>query len=645
MSHPSAFGSNFTQPESQLQLVVHAGPLAGKGFPITGDLLTFGRGPDNDIVLDDSQVSRNHARLIRQGGEIILEDLGSTNGTLVNGKPITGQHVLQPADIISIGSSVFGVKGFSAPHTIGITQVTTERPDFAAMARPPRAPSAPPAARPGSAPRPPAQPARKESPSNINLLAIGGILALVVIVLAIAAASAYFLSRGRGSALADAPAVIITAPVAGSEVQVNQPVTVQTTASAPSGVKRIELWVSGVKTSEAVSPVAQGQPTLTASFQWTPQAPGTYTLEVRAFNVNEVTSAPTVITVNAVGNTPAGTDTPTATPTVTPGTPTPTLPTTPSLTTLTDLNVRAGPNIQYDLLGLLPSGSTVEVVGRDETRQWWQIRFAPSPNQLGWVSSDPAYSRTSNVENVAIAQAPPTPTSIPTNTANPPTFTPTPTTTATPTPTTTSTPTATTAPTAIQFDVSSTAIQGGECVQITWNVTGVREVYFQGEGVGGSDSLTDCPRETKTYNLRVVRLDGSVYSEDIRVEVINPISSSGSRTLDQNETIDLDSGDVPGDDFMWVVNDGTARFEVMGGVQLAPMRDISSLESLTLSECAGANFGAYTFIDAIDNDGDPNNDLIDERSACYRTNNGRLGKLRFPDYSTDELRIEWLTWR
>ena len=109
MGHPSAFNSNASQQPQQLQVVVHAGPLAGKGFPITGDILTIGRDPDNNISLDDEQVSRHHARLIRQDDQIILEDLGSTNGTLVNGKPITGQHALQPADIISIGSSVFGV--------------------------------------------------------------------------------------------------------------------------------------------------------------------------------------------------------------------------------------------------------------------------------------------------------------------------------------------------------------------------------------------------------------------------------------------------------------------------------------------------------------------------------------------------------
>ncbi len=56
MTHPSAFGPEFSQqPDSQQQLVVHAGPLAGKGFPIADDTLTFGRESSNDIALDDSQ--------------------------------------------------------------------------------------------------------------------------------------------------------------------------------------------------------------------------------------------------------------------------------------------------------------------------------------------------------------------------------------------------------------------------------------------------------------------------------------------------------------------------------------------------------------------------------------------------------------
>ena len=122
MERPTEFEPDQSrQPDQrQLQLVVHAGPLAGKGYPITSQMLTFGRDPDNDITLDDNEVSRHHARLLQRDDEIILEDLGSTNGTLVNGRPITGQHVLQPADIISIGSSVFGVRGFAAPATMGV---------------------------------------------------------------------------------------------------------------------------------------------------------------------------------------------------------------------------------------------------------------------------------------------------------------------------------------------------------------------------------------------------------------------------------------------------------------------------------------------------------------------------------------------
>ncbi|MCA9896494.1 MAG: FHA domain-containing protein, partial [Anaerolineae bacterium] len=159
-SHPSAFSSDYSQdPQPQLQIVVHAGPLAGKGYPIRGDGISFGRDPENDISWDDSQVSRKHARLTRQDNELVLEDLGSTNGTLVNGKPIEGPHVLQPADIISIGSSIFGVKGFSAPNTLGVTQVSRDR-----MTLPPalsKAAASPP--QPAPAPRPASAPVAQQS--------------------------------------------------------------------------------------------------------------------------------------------------------------------------------------------------------------------------------------------------------------------------------------------------------------------------------------------------------------------------------------------------------------------------------------------------------------------------------------------------
>ncbi|MFN8459178.1 MAG: FHA domain-containing protein [Anaerolineae bacterium] len=630
----------------QLQLVVHAGPLAGKGFPITGDALTFGRGPDNDITLDDTQVSRNHARLLKHGDEVIIEDLGSTNGTLVNGKPITGQHILQPADIISIGSSVFGVRGFSAPQTIGVTQISMERRNY-----PPPVPSAStlPQAGPTIAPRPiPKSPAAEPS-GGFNLLLIGGILALVIVVLGIAAVTAFFLTQDRTPTIAAIPKVTITAPVNGSQAQVNVPVTVQATASDPNGVKRMELWVSNVKTAEAISPVEQGQATLTASFQWTPPAAGTYPLEVKAFNASGGVSAPTVVTVNVGGGAATTTEPPTAT--AIPQTPTPTVPAKPSLTTKTDLNVRSGPGIQYDLLGLLPAGVTVEIIGREETRQWWQIRFSPAADGIGWVAADPAFSTTANADNVALAQLPPTPTLVPTNTPVPATFTPVPpTNTAIPptaTPTVTVIPTATNPPSAINFNITPTQIQGGECVNITWSVSGVREIYFEGQGVGGSANIVDCPKETKTYQFRIVRQDGSEYRQEIEVEVVNAISSTGSMKLEPNQAVDLDQGRVTSDgaDFYWRLEGGVRVLEAQNGAIFAPIRDISDLKNLSLEECLGAPMGNYPYMDGSPDAPNEPNKIIEQGSICYRTNEGRLGKLRFPKGSSDDLRIEWLTWR
>jgi uncharacterized protein YraI len=641
MSYPSAYNQNPGQP--QLQLVVHAGPLAGKGYPITGDTLTFGRGSENDIVLDDTQVSRNHARLIRQADEVIIEDLGSTNGTLVNGKPVVGQQMLQPADIISIGSSVFGVKGFSAPQTIGVTQISMDKKPLPSTVAPP--PPAPP--RVASPPRPrPAPAAPPAESSRLNMLVVSGIIALILVVVIIAAVTAYYLTQDRGAGVAGIPTVVITAPAANSQVPINVPVIVGATASDPSGVKRMELWVSNIKTADAVSPVDQGQATLTASFQWTPPAPGSYTLEVKAFNSQGQVSPPTTVTVTAVGEAGAGTPTPS----LTPATPTATVPSNPSLTTKTDLNVRSGPGIQYDLLGLLPAGVTVEIIGRDETRQWWQIRFSPAADGIGWVAADPAFSTTANVDSVAVAQAPPTPTGTPTptNTVIPSTNTPTITTippTLTPTGTPTFTPTPTGQPTTIDFNVSPTNIEGGECVNITWSVSGVREVYFEEQGAAGSANITDCPKESKTYDFRVIRLDGSEYREEIRVEVNNPIVSAGSTEIPEDESIDLDDGDVPGDDFNWEVEGDTRLFEARDGVQLAPMRDLSDLRNLSKGDCESASFGVYTVIDGGDTASDPTNTLIEGRSACYRTNEGHLGKLWFPNGSNDDLDIEWVTWR
>ena len=66
--------------------------------------VTIGRLPECDVVVDDAGVSRQHARIRRTESGFVLTDLGSTNGTMVNGEPIQ-EHVLEHGDRITIGET------------------------------------------------------------------------------------------------------------------------------------------------------------------------------------------------------------------------------------------------------------------------------------------------------------------------------------------------------------------------------------------------------------------------------------------------------------------------------------------------------------------------------------------------------------
>jgi FHA domain len=79
------------------------GGLSGQIFPIATSRLTVGRSPTSDVFLDDVTVSRNHAVLSRDGGGIVLEDLGSLNGTYVNRRRIEAPEQLQDGDELQIG--------------------------------------------------------------------------------------------------------------------------------------------------------------------------------------------------------------------------------------------------------------------------------------------------------------------------------------------------------------------------------------------------------------------------------------------------------------------------------------------------------------------------------------------------------------
>lgn len=71
------------------KLIVLSEDLAGKEFPLIGENLKLGRGPSNDIRIEDGSVSTNHAELVLDGNDYIVRDLNSTNGTRLGGELIT----------------------------------------------------------------------------------------------------------------------------------------------------------------------------------------------------------------------------------------------------------------------------------------------------------------------------------------------------------------------------------------------------------------------------------------------------------------------------------------------------------------------------------------------------------------------------
>lgn len=71
--------------------------------------VVVGRSPSSDIVIDEPFVSATHARFTLQGPALVLEDLGSTNGTLVNGHPIGQPVTLRDGDEVQIGDTIMRV--------------------------------------------------------------------------------------------------------------------------------------------------------------------------------------------------------------------------------------------------------------------------------------------------------------------------------------------------------------------------------------------------------------------------------------------------------------------------------------------------------------------------------------------------------
>lgn len=167
---------------AQFQFVMRSGPTPGVTFPLEGDQLVIGRDASNSIAINDPEISRKHSRLSFQGGKYVIEDLGSTNGTFVNGQRLAGPAVLKPGDVVSLGEQI----------VLMYDAITYDPGATIASPRAARIAAAPalqqPVIQPVAQPIPPAAPTYASPPAKtINLLPFfigGGVLFFICLCIA-----------------------------------------------------------------------------------------------------------------------------------------------------------------------------------------------------------------------------------------------------------------------------------------------------------------------------------------------------------------------------------------------------------------------------------------------------------------------------
>ncbi len=163
---------------AQFQFVMRSGPTPGATYSLEGDQLVIGRDSSSGIAINDAEVSRKHARLNFQGGKYVIEDLGSTNGTFVNGQRLTNAVVLKSGDVVSLGEQI--VLLYEAlTADAGATMISHKAPVRTAVAsHPVSAPPPAPAPQQYAAPAAPAAPAGAR-PANMALIIGIAVVALI----------------------------------------------------------------------------------------------------------------------------------------------------------------------------------------------------------------------------------------------------------------------------------------------------------------------------------------------------------------------------------------------------------------------------------------------------------------------------------
>lgn len=91
-------------------------------------VITIGRGPENNVVIDDYKISRTHLQIVENNGVYSIVDLNSANGTYVNGQRISGEVRLQPNDVVKIGDTTLQWQKYFNAHTAPEPSTTLSNP-------------------------------------------------------------------------------------------------------------------------------------------------------------------------------------------------------------------------------------------------------------------------------------------------------------------------------------------------------------------------------------------------------------------------------------------------------------------------------------------------------------------------------------
>lgn len=199
-----------------------------------------------------------------------------------------------------------------------------------------------------------------------------------------------------------------------------------------------------------------------------------------------------------------------------------------------NLNVRSGPGIQFEKIGLLLADSEVTLRGRNSDSSWWQIVYPSAPDGLGWIAAEFAISDQADAVPIV-----PEPTAMVVTNLSPQPE-PLAQATASLTPTTVLTPdTTTTAPLPLHrldLRITPNTIHIGECARLSYELEALTEVRLNREPLLVTDnrgSLVVCPEINTTYRLLGLDAQGKVVSQTVALTVIpaTPTVPSGGGSI------------------------------------------------------------------------------------------------------------------